>query len=268
MGKRKRRYEEMSEEELWRLKAEGDLSARNEIVRRYMDLARNMAHAKIGDYTSNVMLDDLTSYAYLGLIKAVEGYDPSRGVKFSTYCRFRIMGALHDYFRKEWWQKRVERIVRDKVMEVERRLREERGIVSFEEVAEEAGLPLELVVRYLTGGGGVYSLEDITPPPEEGDTLSLADVIPDKRTVEPDELAEQRDLLRAVLDRLGETERRVIEGRLVNGWPTSEISRRLKVSPARVSQIYRHAINAARRFLAREMMGRREGGSIGRAANR
>jgi len=271
MGKKryeKADYEKMDEEELWRLKEEGDKSARNEIVRRYIKLARDMAYAKIGDYMANVMVDDLISYAYIGLIKAVESFKPGRGAKFSTYCRIRIKGELNDYFRREGPQKRVERIARDRVLAAERRLREEKGVVSFEEVAEEAGLPVEIVVRYLTGGGMVYSMEDITPPAEEGDNLSLADVIEDKRTMRPEELAEQRDLLREVLDRLGETERRVLEGRLINGWTASEISRRLKVSPARVSQIYRRAVEAARRFLVREMMGEYTDDISGNAANR
>jgi len=264
----KKDYEKMSEEELWRLKGEGDLSARNEIVRRYMGLARNMAQAKIGDYMANVMLEDLISYAYTGLIKAVDGYDPNRGTKFSTYCRFRIWGKLNDYFRKEGWQKRVERIVRDRVLAAEAKLRKERGVVSFEEVAEEVGLPVEEVAWYLTSGGMFYSVEDITPPPEDGDRLSLADVMADKRTMRPDELAEQKDMLRAVLDRLGETERRVVEGKLINGWSIGEISRRLKVSAARVSQIYRHAVSLARRFLAEEMAGERAASTTRNAANR
>ena len=264
----KKDYEKMSEEELWRLKGEGDLAARNEIVRRYMGLARNMAQAKIGDYMPNVMLEDLISYAYTGLIKAVDGYDPNRGTKFSTYCRFRIWGKLNDYFRKEGWQKRMERIMREKVSAAEARLRKERGEVSFEDVAEEVGMPVEEVAWYLTSGGMFYSIEDITPPPEDGDRLSLADVMADKRTMQPDEIAEQKDMLRAVLERLGETERKVVEGKLVNGWSISEISRRLKVSAARVSQIYRHAVSLARRFLAEEMAGERAANTTQNAANR
>lgn len=264
----KKAYEKMNEEELWRLKEKGDKEARNEIVRRYMDIARNMAHAKIGDYMANVLLDDLISYAYWGLIKAVDGYKPKRGAKFSTYCRIRIKWALNDYFRQEGWQKRVERIAREKVFEAEKRLRREQGEVSFMDVAEEVGMPVEAVARYLTSSGMVYSIEDITPPPEEGDSLSLADVIPDKRTMGPDEVAEQKDLLRVVLDRLGETERRVLEGRLISGWPTNEISRRLKVSPARVSQIYKRAVEAARRFLVKEMVGERGSGINENVANR
>ena len=109
-----------SEEELLRRYAAGDVSAREELARRYMPLARRLA----GRYRhTGEAQDDLEQVAYLGLLKAIDRYDVGRG-PFVRYAVPNIMGELKRHFRDKGWGLHVPRSVQERVLVVNRAVRQ------------------------------------------------------------------------------------------------------------------------------------------------
>ena len=96
-----------------RYRRTGDRDARAELVARFLPLARHLA-ARRGEY------DDLVQVASFALIKAIDGYDPDRGVAFSSYAVPTIVGELKRYFRDHGWAVRVPRELHDRALQVER----------------------------------------------------------------------------------------------------------------------------------------------------
>src|SRR2546421_5068147 len=100
-----------------RLRRTGDERAKETLVRRFLPLARKLARRYYG---GGEPLDDLVQVASLGLVKAVERYDETRGVSFSSYAVPTITGELKRYFRDSAWSVHVPRGMRERALEVNR----------------------------------------------------------------------------------------------------------------------------------------------------
>jgi RNA polymerase sigma-B factor len=98
---------------------DGDALARDEIVRRAMPLARRLASR----YPIHGHHEDMGQVAAIGLIKAVDGYDPARGVRFTTYAVPKILGELRRHVRDHAYAVRVPRPLKDRAVQVERTTR-------------------------------------------------------------------------------------------------------------------------------------------------
>ena len=103
---------------MWReFKRTNDLVLRNTLIEKYLPLVRYIAERVLSKLPQSIQLDDLQSAGVLGLMDAVRGYDPERGVKFETYCTTRIRGAILDELRSTDW---VPRIVRSKANKIDK----------------------------------------------------------------------------------------------------------------------------------------------------
>ena len=103
---------------MWReFKRTNDEALRNTLIEKYLPLVRYIAERVYSKLPQNIQVDDLESAGVLGLMDAVRGYDPERGVKFETYCTTRIRGAILDELRSLDW---VPRIVRSKANKIDR----------------------------------------------------------------------------------------------------------------------------------------------------
>jgi len=244
-------YSELKEAELWRLcKDEGDIEARNEIIKRYYKQVERTAEVMVGQFMSNIMVEDLVAFGVLGLMAAVEQFDPTRGFKFSTFAKARIKGAIIDSLRNEGWFARKARIIRKRVLKAYEKLSNGgTSNVSYDEVAKEAKVSATEAEWFLKNGLMVMSLDDINPICENNEEISISEMVTDGKTVSPLEELETRDLVEVTLNKLTEAERKVVEWFYCDGLEIKEIGARLNATRARVSQLKRDALARARRLL-------------------
>src|SRR4051795_13578591 len=135
-------------QELWRRAGGGDLAARGRLIEMHMPLARSLAvqyrHAR-------EPLDDLIQVANLGLIKAVDRYDPGRGIAFTSYAVPTILGELKRHFRDRTWSIHVSRSMQEAIARVDaisEDLRQHLGrSPSPREVAEVSELTVEEITE-------------------------------------------------------------------------------------------------------------------------
>src|SRR5215213_2869952 len=130
--------------DVWRDARGGDLAARDRLIRMHMPLARSLAaqyrHAR-------EPLDDLIQVANLGLVKAVDRFDPDRGIAFTSYAVPTILGELKRHFRDRTWSIHLSRGVQESIARVDKAtesLRSELGrFPSAAEVAKHCGMTIE-----------------------------------------------------------------------------------------------------------------------------
>src|SRR4051794_32357805 len=223
-----------------------DPACRDALVERFLPLARQLARRY---QRGNEPFDDLLQVASLGLVKAVDRFDPERGVAFSSYAVPTILGELKRYFRDAGWAVHVPRGVQERVMKVDRtvaRLTVDLGrSPSVAEVAEAMGLELEEVLEAMDASQAydAVSLEagrDSDRPDDGtiGDTLGEED--------ERLELIEYGATIAGTLKALPERDRLVLRLRFVDDLTQSEIAARIGVSQMQVSRLIRRALERLR----------------------
>jgi RNA polymerase sigma-B factor len=230
-----------SEESLLRLyAATRSPDLREELVRRFMPLARSLAMRYRRQTES---LDDLVQVASLGLVKAVEGYDPDRGKPFTSYAVPTILGELRRHFRDHVWNVRLPRGLQEMTMKVDdatANLTEELGrFPTAAEISEYVGVTVEDVLESLEAGHARRTLSlDAPRRADDEDASSAIETLPSAERgydrVEADMAS--RD---AGLD---ESEWEVLRMRFVDELTQSEIGGRLGVSQMQISRVSRRAL--------------------------
>jgi RNA polymerase sigma factor for flagellar operon FliA len=225
---------------LWRAYRRSKSTAvRNTLVERYMHLVQKVAEIMARRLWPRVSVDELASAGYEGLIAAVTSYDPDRGVKFETYCRQRIVGAIRD------WQREIDPLGRSgrnferTLNSTEDRMHAERGgTATSAELAHAMGLPLGKFVRMKRTVTASHSVPLETPAERHSDSRinSLVPIDPGPSPV----LHTERELIREYLTRgLKEQDRLIITLYYYERLTMAEIGSVLGVSESRVCQ--RHA---------------------------
>ncbi len=252
MPRKKERIDE--DLELWRAyKEEGDRSALERIVEKYTPLVVQIAYSVYKNVPKSVSVDDLISSGNLGLMDAIEKYDPSKGVKFKSYAQNRIRGAILDELREVDWMSRT---ARKRVKEVQRAYTElERKLgrpATDEEVAQYLGISLRELRKRLEELNMVYllSTSDVIYSTSEGEilreeTIASSEYDPQRSAIK-DSLHEE---LKKALAKLPENERLVIYLHHVEGLPHKHIAKVLGVSDSRVSQLYSKGLSRLRGYL-------------------
>lgn len=234
-----------SEEYLIRIKA-GDKEAREVFLLANMRLVLSMVHRFS---SANADSDDLFQVGCLGLVKALNHFDPSYGVRFSTYAVPMILGEIRRFVRESNGIK-VSRALRDtayRAMQARESL-EERNVAdpSLYEIAEEMDVPVKEVVCALDAISTPMSLYE--PISGEGaDSLLVMDGIASEKNPE-EGWSESLDLKNAMRD-LPEQERAVLLLRYYKGRTQTEVSRELGISQAQVSRLENNAIKRLRTVL-------------------
>jgi RNA polymerase sigma-B factor len=198
-----------------------------ELVRRHRPLARALARRYRG---GPIASEDLEQAACLGLVKALQRFDPGRGCAFSTFAVPTILGELRRLCRGAIWPAHVPRPVQERVRAVRAASaahtpgRKPRAA----EIAARLGWSEELVVESLSAAGALDSV------PLEGDEIGAVD---------PGyELVELRCTIEAALPRLDEDERRVLRLRFADERTFGEIGRELALGPAQASRLLRSSV--------------------------
>ncbi|MGN6201464.1 MAG: sigma-70 family RNA polymerase sigma factor, partial [Solirubrobacterales bacterium] len=178
--------------DLWRrYKDQGDDSARERLVVAYSPMVKFVAGRLGAGLPSHVEDADLISYGLVGLIGAIERFEPERGIKFETFAMTRIRGAIIDELRSLDW---VPRSVRARAREIEaaqNKLEHElQRAPSEAELAEHLGISEEMLQASLLeiANSSVYALDELwTVSDSSGDKVSLLDTISDPRADDPQE---------------------------------------------------------------------------------
>lgn len=195
--------------------------------------------------------DDLVQVAYLGLVKAAQGYRPGEGPGFLAYAVPTISGEVKRHFRDFGWMIRPPRRlqeIRSAALSVASDLLQEKGRpATDEEIAEALGVPVADLAEAAVADR-CYSALSIDAPGPRDDGPVLADLLVD----EADSYlqVENRETLRPALDALGERDRRILLLRFVRGMTQEQIGTEIGVSQMQVSRLLTRILKSLRQDLA------------------
>lgn len=198
---------------------------------------------------SNENVDDLFQIGCIGLIKAIDNFDCSLQVKFSTYAVPMIVGEIKRYLR-DYNAIRVSRSLRDiaykAIYAKENLMKQNLKEPTIMEISEEIGIPKEEIVYALDAIQSPVSLYEPVYT-EGGDVLYVMDQISDKKNKE-ENWVEELSLVEA-MKRLSEREKYIIKLRFFEGKTQMEVARMIQISQAQVSRLEKNALATMKRFL-------------------
>lgn len=231
---------------------------KKKIINEYAPLVKFIANKIAIRLPANIEIDDLLSAGLIGLMDAVEKYDPTRDNKFKTYAEFRIRGAILDELRNQDW---IPRSMREKAKNVERafsRIEQKLGRSATEkEVAQELNMGLEDFQETLHQCKSIslLSLDEIGTF-ANGDRKSLMGVLEASKSASPlfkIANAELKDQLAAAIQDLPEKQRMVLSLYYYEDLNLKEIGEVLEVTESRVSQLHTQAVLRLRGKLREHM---------------
>ncbi|HET9443885.1 MAG TPA: SigB/SigF/SigG family RNA polymerase sigma factor [Acidimicrobiales bacterium] len=218
-----------------RFAASRDERLRAELIEAHLGLAEYLARrfANRGE-----PLDDLVQVASTGLIKAVDRFEPERGLEFSTYATHTIVGELKRHFRDKGWAVRVPRRMQElhlRLSSLVSTLNQELGrSPTVAEIATAAGVSEEEVLEAVEAGQAYrFTSLDAPAPGEEGGSLVSTLGQDDEQLVE----AEHRVALSPLLRRIPARQQKILHLRFFEGLTQSEIAGRLGISQMHVSRL-------------------------------
>lgn len=228
----------------------GDRRLREELVLEHRDLALRLAHRYSG---RGEPMEDLQQVALVGLLKAVERFEPARGHAFASFAVPTILGELKRHFRDHAWAVRVSRGMQELTLEVNRvvgDLAQELGrSPTVEEIAGWIGRPPEVVLEAMEASRA-FRAGSFDGGRREGAGEDVEDSVPLVERLGDEErgLAHvERELtMRSLLRLLPDRERRIVELRFYSGMTQSEIGRRLGMSQMHVSRLLTKSIGVLR----------------------
>ena len=212
-----------------------DQDLRNQLVVDNQGLAKAFA----GRYRNRgVTTDDLDQIALEALVRAVDRFEPERGLKFSTYAARTIEGSLRQYFRDRTWDTTVSRSQRQLVTSIravsESLTQQLSRSPTPAEIANQLGVDLADVTMALESAAG-YKTAPLTLDQEQGSS-----------DVSEFDAAEARAVLPALLNTLSDAERRAVELRFFDGMSQDDIAAQLGVSQMQVSRLLRRSLERLR----------------------
>lgn len=224
----------------------GDTLARDELVNGNLKLVLSILKA-FGNKTDN--MDDLFQIGCVGLLKAIDNFDPSYGVKFSTYCVPMIQGEVRRYIRDNN-SIRVSRSIKDLAYKSLR----EREIISLDkgseatiyDIAESLNVTPFEVANALESRREPISIFDPIYN-EGGDTIFLCDQIEDKKVRDND--LDIRMAVDNAINNLLDREKYILDQRFIIGKTQTEIATELGISQAQISRIEKNAIDSLKKNL-------------------
>lgn len=220
-------------------KGSGDATLRNELVVRHAGVAEALARRFAG---RGEPLDDLEQVAQFALVRAVERFDPERGVPFVGYAVPTILGELKRHFRDRTWSGSVRRAVKELLPQVRaatEALEAESGrSATPHEVAEQLGISVDDVLEALEAGRW-YRADSLSRPGTEGGEELGA------RVASPEDgiaLTVDRLLVESMLERLEPRERRIVVARFFEEKSQDQIAAELGISQMHVSRLLRRSL--------------------------
>jgi RNA polymerase sigma factor for flagellar operon FliA len=235
---------------LWKeYKRTGERALRDRLILTYAPLVKYVAGRLGSGLPAHVEEGDLVSYGLLGLIGAIERFDPTRDIKFETYAIARIKGSIIDELRSMDW---VPRSVRARARDIERAIADLEARLTRaptdEEIADKLGITEEEFQGSLMeiSRSSIAALDELwASPGSSGDAVALIDTIEDPQAAEPQMAmahTELREALGDAISRLPEREKLVVTLYYYEELTLREIGEVLGVTESRVSQLHTKAI--------------------------
>lgn len=226
----------------------GDKEARELYIKGNLRLVLSIIQRFSGNGEN---VDDLFQIGCIGLMKAIDNFDRSLNVKFSTYAVPMIIGEIRRYLRDSASGVRVSRSIRDTAYKAiyarENYMKLHQKEPSIEEIAKETGLEKEDIVEALDAIQSPVSLYEPVYD-QGGDTLYVMDQISDKKNKE-ENWVEEIALSEAV-KRLPEREKNIINLRFYKGRTQMEVAEEIGISQAQVSRLEKNALKSMRNYLS------------------
>jgi RNA polymerase sigma factor for flagellar operon FliA len=225
-----------------------DQHVRDRLILTYAPLVKFVAGRVGASLPSHVDEQDLVSYGLLGLIGAIERFDPDREIKFETFAMARIRGAIIDELRSLDW---VPRSVRTRARQIERAIalleRELMRAPTDDEIAKKLGISREELEDSLReiSRTSVAALDELWSPSGGGDQIALIDTIEDGSGPDPETSFEQSEIKEALAEAISvlpEREKLVVTLYYYEELTLREIGEVLGVTESRVSQLHTKAI--------------------------
>ena len=225
---------------------QGDTAARETYIKGNLRLVLSVIKRFSGNHEN---VDDLFQIGCIGLMKAVDNFDDTLMVKFSTYAVPMIIGEIRRYLR-DYNSIRVSRSLRDiaykAIYAKENYIRQNLKEPTMEEIATEIGIEKEMIVYALDAIQSPVSLYEPVYS-EGGDTLYVMDQISDRKNKEEHWL--ENLSLKEAMNRLGSRERHIIEMRFYEGKTQMEVADEIGISQAQVSRLEKNALKTMRNYL-------------------
>lgn len=225
-----------------RFKEEGDMDAREKLVMSHLNLVRFIANKF---KNRGEPIDDLIQVGYLGLLKAIDRFDPSRGLEFTTFATPTIMGEIKRHFRDKGWSVRVPRRLQElsaKVNQAADTLTSQlQRSPTIAEIADYLDATVDEVLEAMESSSA-YSSVSLEAPSgaDDDDTPSVID----RYATEDSDLAftDDRIIIEEALASFSPRERDVIEMRFLKGMTQIEIAEKLGISQVQVSRLLRRTL--------------------------
>jgi RNA polymerase sigma-B factor len=246
-GRGREDSEKLDQYLLRRYHLNGDRKAREELITMYLPLVRSLArrYASRGEH-----FDDLVQVGAIGLIKAIDRFDLSRGVELTTYATPNIVGEIKRYFRDKGWSVRVPRGLQELNIRVNKVIDELtpklQRAPTIDELAEGANATPEEVLEALESSQAYNSVSlQASPNGESGeDDASLVDYLGGGEDAY--ETLEDRAMLAPGFARLDARERYILHLRFFEGLTQSQIAARVGISQMHVSRLIRRSLDKLR----------------------
>jgi RNA polymerase sigma-B factor len=227
---------------LQRFAATRDLRDRERLVHRYLPLARYAANHYA---RRSEPFDDLVQVASLGLLKAIDRYDPNNGATFSSYALPTMLGELRRHFRDRGWAVRPPRTLQEHALAIERATaaltRELGRSPTVEELSGATGLDVEEVLEARQAVVAHTATSLSAPVGDDEDAAELGDLM---GAEDPGyERADDRATVDALMRSLSHREREILRLRMEEDLTQSEIGRRVDLSQMHVSRLLRQILD-------------------------
>lgn len=214
---------------------------RNILMERHFPLVKYIAERLLQTLPKSIELDDLVSAGLFGLMDAIRGFDPDRGIKFKTYCTTRIRGSILDQLRSQDW---VPRLVRLKASRIDKALQRLTGLFGREPTHSELAKELEMDYQELSkelqsaSAKAMYSLSDKWEDRDDDSSMEKVDVLEDKKSIDPLGVLNREDMMGFLTRSLTHKEQFIIEQYYQVGHTMREIGEMLNLTESRVCQIH------------------------------
>jgi RNA polymerase sigma factor for flagellar operon FliA len=245
----------MESADLWKALAQGDLTARDRLLNEHLGLVHHVARQLSRTLAVEANFDELVSAGAIGLMNALDAFDTSRGLAFSTFAAPRIRGAILDELRRhDHVSRSVRRKSRDIAAARESLTRTLGSPPDDRQLAEHMGIDLDILWRWQSEVEGIFHVPLDTPTirgdaksPSPGDYLTSE---PEQGVEDEINLREEVSLLRDAILQLKEQERVVLSLYYLEELKLHEIAAILDLTESRISQIRSKAISRLRTQLS------------------